>query len=384
MRDRTLRPAATPVKPEILPVIPSWAEIPDDLEACPRREDEPDDLSIGGTTVAAILGASSYRTPWDVWAQLTGRVTSKHEKARGPMLWGTRHEPTIIKAYGEDHNPDVTPCAVSYRLKKDRHLRLSPDALAAPSVVVDAKTARWRGPEWGEDGSDGVPASYLIQVTWYCRFLRRKTWAIPALFGGSDDALFTGEYDAELGDVLEEQTRRFYRDHVIAGVPPEPEAGALVTRYLSERFPRALSKTLEPATDSVTEAARQLAGWKLAEKYVAARKEEIENALKLRIGSGAGFAGDGFKVRWTDVKQERTDWKAAFAALAEAATPRRPDGEPTTEGLLRATRIINANTTQSEYRRFTLHTTAEEQARAIEAINPRLQLPPTFVGDEKG
>lgn len=376
MRDRTLQPAAAHVKPSILPAEepPEWASIPDDFEPCPLRKDAPNDRSIGGTTISAILGASPKRTPWDVWIQLTGRITPDLTAAAPSYFeWGNRHEPTILGKYAEDINPRTLRCATSFRHRTAPFLRVSPDALTAPSTIVEVKTARWRGPEWGEDGSDGVPAAYLLQVSWYCHFLRREGWDLAALFGGSDFALFHGAYDSELGAYLEEEARKFWRDHVLADKPPDPESGALVSRYLSDRFPRALSTTLEPATVAVTALARELAGWKLAEKYVERRKEEAENALKLNIGSGAGFAGDGFKVRWSDVKTKRTDWKAAFQALVE-----KFNIEST-----QARDAVDFATSQTEYRRFTLHTTAEEQARSIEAINPRLQLPPSFVGDEK-
>ena len=55
---------------------------------------------FGATVAAAAVGVSKYRSALDVYCEQRGLVEPMEPTPT--MLWGIRHEPTVLKAY-EDH-----------------------------------------------------------------------------------------------------------------------------------------------------------------------------------------------------------------------------------------------------------------------------------------
>ena len=65
--------------------------------------------SVGGSEIAAALGLSRWRSPFDVWAEKTGHVTKKDE-ATDAMRFGTLLEPVIRKEFARRNGLEVCEC----------------------------------------------------------------------------------------------------------------------------------------------------------------------------------------------------------------------------------------------------------------------------------
>lgn len=173
---------------------------------------------IGASEAAAACGLSPWQTPFELWQTKTADTTDDVDSVH--MEWGRRLESVVLAKYAETAlAPIETPCA-SRTSNEYPWMSCTPDALL-PDRVVEVKTAGLaKSAEWGEPGTDAVPMQYLLQVTHQMIVTGLRLADIPVLIGGSDYRVYTVPYDPQLGELLIERERTFWR-HVEDGTPPD-------------------------------------------------------------------------------------------------------------------------------------------------------------------
>ncbi len=136
---------------------------------------------VGASDVAAILGLSPYRTPFEAWAAITRRVVSIQTPA---MTRGHRWEPHVLALYQAETGGDVRrpPPWSTYAHPDHPWATASPDAfrLDEGPGLVEAKTdavGRW-GPSceidrWTAEAAKLVRADYFVQCQW-------QAWVLDA------------------------------------------------------------------------------------------------------------------------------------------------------------------------------------------------------------
>lgn len=202
---------------------------------------------LGASDAPAIVGVDPFRTAGDLWAEKTGRVPQDAEDERspvGPQALGKALEPLLLDAAGRFLG---TPLArqVWYR-HPDAPLACSVDGLAVeatPPTLVEAKTCGiLNRPSqlllaYGDDGTDEVPESVLIQVHHELGVLdaqpdlpRIDDVLVVALLGdGRGLRHYPIARDQDLVDELAEWELKFWRDYVEADRPPPHDPPSLGT-----------------------------------------------------------------------------------------------------------------------------------------------------------
>ena len=225
---------------------------------------------LGGSDLGAVLGLNPYRTPYQVWLEKTGRA----EPFEGNLQtrFGTFAERFVAAEYS---------AITGNRVQKFNSMLRHPDAplighvdrlvippgkqRAAHRLEIrtdrglECKTAHAlaasRNGDWGELGTDQVPEHYLIQCAAYMALTGCPYWDLAVLFGNSDFRIFHLERDHEMETMLIGEASRFWRDHVLADVPPDPSSEAEARQRWSAHRPGA---TVE-LDESVAEDLRALA-----------------------------------------------------------------------------------------------------------------------------
>lgn len=195
-------------------------------------------LGIGGSDVASILGLSKYKSPYQLWLEKTGRDTSQSESE--PAYWGTTLEDVVAQEFKKRtglkvqkvNQQLVHPEYDWVRANIDRavinpeisgNVRLK-DGKLTTDQILECKTANaYLAKLWG-DADDAIPDYYMTQCQWYMGITGAKICHLAVLIGGQDFRTYRIEFDQELFDVLFEECRKFWFDHVIADVPPEPSS----------------------------------------------------------------------------------------------------------------------------------------------------------------
>ena len=123
---------------------------------------------IGASEVGAVLGASPYATPMEVWARKVGLADEfKGNKAteRGQFMEPAILRWTATRMEAEAVCPGIPLEEPSIAHPDFPHMACHPDGalrVGGEEMLVEIKTARYE-----DDWRDGVPQYYRTQVQWY-------------------------------------------------------------------------------------------------------------------------------------------------------------------------------------------------------------------------
>jgi len=279
---------------------------------------------MGATDVATIIGAivpemKAFKTPLDVYMSKKGMAEPTPDNEY--MYWGRTLEPIIIDRYERDTGYVVNRTGQEiYRHPEFEHHACSPDGLITnsdPARGLEVKTAgRWAISDWGPDGSDEIPLPYLIQVQWGLHVTSRKYWDVAALITGNDYRVYHIEADQDMIQMLVEEVDKFWKDYILADVPPPPLDTDEQIRFFKKLYPVSDEKLIV-ATQDHLDLAYEYAGIISQEKDLKKRKEQIKAELIAEIADHDGLlAPDGKKITYKFGKpKQETDWRKCILDL---------------------------------------------------------------------
>ncbi|WP_180182759.1 YqaJ viral recombinase family protein [Acinetobacter sp. YH01020] len=193
---------------------------------------------IGGSDVAAILGFSPYKSPYQLWLDKTGRSERK-ESQNESAHFGNLLEDVVAKEYSRRAGVKVQRVTQQLSLPDhpwaigniDRAI-INPeiagnvrfkDGKLTTDQLLECKTAsEYLAKLFGEEGSDQVPDYYLTQCLWYLLLSGCQFIDLAVLIGGNKFRMYRIERDEDLIDSIFRQVKAFWFNHVVADVPPDP------------------------------------------------------------------------------------------------------------------------------------------------------------------
>ncbi|OOY20858.1 hypothetical protein BMI86_10145 [Thioclava sp. DLFJ5-1] len=254
---------------------------------------------IGGSDIAAICGLSKYQTPYGVWESKTQPIDFEAEERKykeSPWLyWGQLLEELVAKEYAKRmgvkvqrvnaqmQHPDY-PFAVANIDRAVVNPKIAgtvrwKDYQLTTDRLLECKTANgFASSLWGEEGTDDVPESYLLQTHWYMGITKTERTDIAVLIGGSDWRNYTVHADPEMFASLLERAAAFW-ELVEAKVAPDPQTVAdAMARWPKHVAKKELAATVETAqsVDRYTDLKDQI---KALEKEAEAEKVKICTAF---------------------------------------------------------------------------------------------------------
>lgn len=275
---------------------------------------------IGGSEIGVLAGLSRWASPIDIYERKLGLRPDKqsHHLERGNFL-----EPAIIRWYeARTQSRVMHPGTLRHRslarvIATPDGLRLCGDTEFDRVLEVKAPNHRtWH--EWGEPGTDEVPASYVAQVQWEMACAGVDVSDVAAVIDG-DLAIYTVPFDAELFGELAEIADRFWRDHIERRIPPPPDGSASYAESIARRFP----SVGRAAIDATPEFESAAIAYKAARERLAAAEAEAERLkqeLQERMGDAGKVVGSFGSVSWSETKgRESLDAKALKAELPDIA-----------------------------------------------------------------
>jgi putative phage-type endonuclease len=283
---------------------------------------------IGGSDLAAILGLSKWRSPYQVWLEKTGR--RQPDQATLPMRWGTYAEEFVAREYAERTGRGVQRYNAMLR-HPEAPLIGHIDRLVIPegaktashkgqirtSIGLECKTvsafAAGRDSEWGPAGTDQVPVNYLIQCAAYLALTGCQQWDLAALIGNAEFRVYHFHRDLDLEGYLLEEASRWWRDHVIADVPPNPVTEA----EARERWPRHADGKVILATYDVGQKLRQLAEIRKLVRSLEGREKALKDAIfpALADAEVVIYNGQEMATYRANKDSQKVDYKAVSEEL---------------------------------------------------------------------
>ena len=256
---------------------------------------------IGGSDIGAICGVSPWKSPLDVYNDKTAEPESIINNEAFPvgetksLYWGSVHEAAIADAYTivtdvklMRYNRLITHPEKKYFIANVDRLAYCADGSRPfntktgeifTDTGIEIKTARFKDDEWGDEGTDEVPAQYFLQCQWYMGLIPSiKRFILVVLFGGNDMRVYCIERDQQIIDKIQEIAADFWNNNVLARVAPPPRTFEEVKAL----FPSAaiVKKTASAELESdIRHLAELTANRKAAEQLEADQKFKVAEAM---------------------------------------------------------------------------------------------------------
>lgn len=282
---------------------------------------------FGGSDIAAILGFSTYRSPWDVWAEKTGVRHWDDQGSSEAADLGVALEPWLLdQARMLLGVPVEKPQWRTYAHPAAGWKRCSPDGVLADGRIVEAKTAglaSFRAPAGWDDG--GTPLGYEFQCRWSMHVMDAPAVELIGLVAGKGLVQRRILRDPAIEADMVAQVSDWYQRHIVGGY--EPPLGAVDNEAMARLFPRANGEAVDLDTTDAPELIAAYVAAREAESAAKTRKEAAGAALKKLLGHNQiGLLNDRTAVAWSD-KKGSVDWPRLVAELAEKSGVEAPNPE---------------------------------------------------------
>jgi hypothetical protein len=242
-----------------------------------------------------------------------------------PRSVGSALEPLLLHAAAEDLGVPLAP-QVWYR-HPDAPIGCSVDGLALqamPPTLVEAKTCGiLHRPSrlldaYGEDGTDEVPESVLIQVTHSLVVLAaqpnlppiRDALVVALLGDGRGLRRYHVAFDPALAEELLGAELEFWRDHVEADRPPRDEPPSMHTLRAWRRRPELPTAALDPVLMLEWLHARTVA------KQAAENEDTFKRMLLAELGDAEAGSCEHGRITYLPItKKEHTVRESTYRML---------------------------------------------------------------------
>lgn len=283
---------------------------------------------IGGSDVAAILGISPWKSPYQLYLEKIGAsVEDATQEKQRIFARGKRWEPVVVEMLIDElehrgHEAGIINRNARYADHERRFLRSEIDLellLDGEHVNGEMKTVHpFAAKEWGEPGSDDIPLHYAAQCMHGLMVTGKRLCIVAALIGADDLRIHQIERDDETIAAMRARELEFWR-RVQEHDPPDPLTAADI-RWL---YGKDAGEVMD-ADDELLALCRDLTAAKAIEKQAAKSIESLETRLKLAMGNAAILQHEGRNVAtWkTNKFSTRIDWEGAYKELARrSGTP---------------------------------------------------------------
>ena len=259
---------------------------------------------LGGSDILAVLGFSTYTSPWEVWREKTGASPIDTEPPSEAARLGNDLEPWLLAqapallgeaAYRTLHR--------TYAHPDHWWRRCSPDGVLADGRLVECKTAGLASgfgtpPGWADDR---VPLGYEFQVRWGLHVMDSPAAEIIALVAGLGLIRRTVTRDMAIEAKLVRQVAAWWDRHVIGGA--EPAMGPGDAAVLAELYPTVERESVDlDDTDALEHWEIYLAA-REREKTARREKEAAGAELKALLGDAAAGRVEGNVIAtWNETK----------------------------------------------------------------------------------
>lgn len=245
--------------------------------------------TVTASKVSAILGVSPWQSQRAVWHAMRGEVArepSNESQRRGHYL-----EPAILAWWRDQHDAALYSRHQTYRL--DDWAAATPDATAVVGddvALIEAKTAA-SDDDWGDPGTDVIPAYYLTQVYFQLALSGAARCYVPVLTSRLRFVEYVVEANAQIQADLIARMREWWERLATDDPPPLDDSVSTFDVI------RKLHKDIEPREVEIPEAtAVELVEAVAAETDALARARLARTTVIDLMGSAQYATCNGYRV----------------------------------------------------------------------------------------
>lgn len=182
---------------------------------------------IGGSDASIVAGLSSWKTPVELYLEKIGeREIEQIENER--IYFGNLLEPVIREEYCRRTGHVVKTTDETFTHQDYPWMLAHVDGLIySENAILECKTASaFVAKKWGIPGTDEIPEPYLMQCAHYAAVCNVDRVDIAVLIDNSDFRIYTYRRSPALERGIIEIESKFWNEHVLKRIPPEPINGS--------------------------------------------------------------------------------------------------------------------------------------------------------------
>lgn len=286
---------------------------------------------LGASDIPALLGLSSFTSPWSLWADKVGLLPSDEQTERQEL--GHDLEPILAKRFTRRTGLYIAGEQALITSQEHPWAMATVDGFVIPGPDRNHIDDAIGVAEWKSDGGpigtwrNGVPERIQAQIQWqlYCSGLP-TAWAGVFHSGFRFEVYEVPRDDEDITFILE-RAERFWTEHVMTGEPPpidgsDATAAAIASIYPQHEAGKAVE--LDPTDLQLRDVTKELV--KMHKEHLA----EVENRIRERLGDAEIGAVDGQPVlsyraqerRGIDLDALRRDHPAIAETYSKSTTHR--------------------------------------------------------------
>lgn len=239
---------------------------------------------IGGSDAAAVSGVSRYKSKVALFHEKIAPATDEETTERQAKKFRAGHalEPVIARMFAEDTGKTVVHLPYMYQHPECAHMLANVDfGIEGENAGLECKNSAYRA-DW-QDGN--VPDEYFIQCQHYMAVTGADRWYLAYLLDGWDFQYVTIERSQTIIDMMIEQQRDFWHNHIIPKIAPEFDGSASSNEVIKILFPAEEKGSVIELGNDVDDLLQLQDQASEEEKAAKERKDAIANQIKAIIGN---------------------------------------------------------------------------------------------------
>lgn len=259
---------------------------------------------VGGSEVAAVVGAHPFKSKWKLWMEKAGRLPPDDLSGKLAVQVGVTLEPFVadwwrrqegipekdfrrVDSYWEHKEVKRYGASGDYAIYEDGGILVD--------RVVEIKTVGQRSADyWPEDAP---PLHYLLQVQAQMDCALTDHGVLVALVGNNELRTFAIERDERVCAILRHEVAAFWKS-VDAGEEPDPDwkqdADAISHMQAVSGAPRVAFGT---ATEEAGALMAEYVRLRTEKTALEGKIKDLGTQLRLAIGDAAGIENEGYRAR---------------------------------------------------------------------------------------
>lgn len=264
---------------------------------------------IGGGNVAGILGLSPYKTPYaEYLGILEGRTPEQNEERRRFFARRKALEPFAIDVFQQATGLAVV--RTNHRFTDPEHdfIKAEIDGETFDANIEIKTVHPLAAAHWGEPGNDDCPVYVTAQAMHGLMVTGRSLCYVMALIGFDDDRIYKIERDEITIAAIRKTELEFWARVQERRAPDPANSSDLLRMFLKDS---GASREVEFDDAALVYELKEIKG---QVKALEAKKDELEESVKMLIGADAALTVDAKPIATWKTQDNNRFNAEAFAA----------------------------------------------------------------------
>ncbi|UUI41150.1 YqaJ viral recombinase family protein [Oceanobacillus oncorhynchi] len=271
---------------------------------------------IGGSDSSTILGFNAWKSPFELYIDKTSEEVQEIDNEA--IHWGNVLEDVVAEEFTRRTGKKVRRRNQTFRHPDYDFMIANIDRdVVGENALLECKTTN----AFNSDAWEGehIPPAYICQLQHYMAVLDYEKAYIAVLIGGQKFVWKEVDRDDEFIELMIEQEKHFWEEHVLKEIPPEIDGTKSASELLNKMYPEDNGETIMLKSDDAEMLIEAIESIKSEVKEKQSLQKEYENKLKMMVGDAQTGVTPRFEIKLKTVKSNRLDSKSLRKELPDIA-----------------------------------------------------------------